>query len=337
MPWKLGDDGIVKFQRMRPYATGQANLNPPKRINRLKQLLDTHRPRICVLRGEGVGDILMTTPLLRGLKVMFNEDVHITYATNTRYLGGAIVKVLKHNPDVDEVIDRDSLDEGNYDIVINLHCPAIGYEANPNNPPKNRIDIFAEHAGIPTEDKTVRYFIQPQELEAGDAFISKRGFNINDKVILVHIFTSASRRNLDNLTMRNTLQTLSQKGFKLILLRHTSDPASNIMWESIPGLTVLRDVDIRRVAGVMKNCDLLLCPDSVMLHLAGALEVPTVAIFGDTDPRARINYYPNASAVWPAENLMCSACWSSSCKLNHSCFKMITSDMIVDACLKKLS
>jgi len=336
MPWKLDSDGIVKFQRMRVYVPGQANFNPPKRIKRLQELIDTHAPNVCVVRGEGIGDVLMTTPLLHGLKEMFDDNVHVTYATNTRYLGGALARVLKHNPDIDRIIDREEIDESDYDIVINLHCPAIGYERNLNNPPKNRVDIFAEHAGVSLTDKKVKYFIQPEEIEAGDNFISKHGVKIADKVILVHLFTSAVRRNLDTMVMKDTLQQLANVGFKLILLRHRSDPPSNIMWESIPGVVVLKDADIRHVAGVMKNCDLLLCPDSIMLHIAGALNVPTIALFGDTNPKARTNYYSSVSYIWPGEGIKCCPCWLLDCTMNYTCFKMISSRLIVDACLQKL-
>ena len=48
--YPVPDYGI---DRIRPY-TGQSHL----RINRLKQLISGEQPRICVVRGEGIGDIL---------------------------------------------------------------------------------------------------------------------------------------------------------------------------------------------------------------------------------------------------------------------------------------
>jgi ADP-heptose:LPS heptosyltransferase len=321
---------------MRQYTSSRVNKKPHKRIQRLRELLDSHSPHICVVRGEGIGDVLMATPMLSALKQMFNESACITFATNMAYLNGALHKVLKHNPDVDRIIDREDIDEGDYDIVINLQGPAIDYEANRNNPPLNRVDIFAKHAGVQLTEKKIKYFLQQEELEAGDSFISNHSLGVNDKVIMVHIFTSASRRNLDTVIMRDALQQLTQKGFKLILLRHDSDPPSHIAWENIPGVVVLKNGEIRHIAGILKNCDLLLCPDSVMLHLAGAMDVPTVALFGDTDPRARTNYYPQASYVWPAEKFQCRSCWSMDCTMNYVCFKSISAKMIVDACIKKI-
>ena len=336
MNFRLDGEGIVKFARMRSYMPGQVNLNPPKRIGRLKELLQTQSPRICLVRGEGIGDVLMTTPLIHSLKTMFNTKVDITYATNTRYLEGALPKVLKYNPDLNKIIDREELDESDYELVINLHCPAIAYERKPN-PPLNRVDIFAQHAGVPLIDKQVRYYPTHDEIEAGRCWLKDAHVKSIDKSIMVHIFSSASMRNLDITPMRDAVYKLAQTGYKIILLRHLSDPISDPLWESVPNIVRLNG-DIRRLAGVLKNCNLLLCPDSSVMHVAGAMNIPTVAIFNHTDPRARINYYPETVALWPGQKLQCCPCWGQeNCQMHWTCLKMLTSDMIVEACVNKIN
>jgi ADP-heptose:LPS heptosyltransferase len=316
---------------MRPYVSGQANLFPPKRVKQLRRLLETQSPNICIIRGEGIGDVLMTTPTVEALKNTFPEKANITYTTNTRYLDGGLVKVLKYNPFVDRVIDRNEVDESDYDLVINLHCPCVGYEKR-ENLPINRIDLFAAHAGVKLENKVPRYYIQTSEIEWGNTFFSKNKIKSTDKTILVHIFTTTTRRNLNSGVFKSALMDLSRKGYKLIILSHSTDYPSDVLFSNIPNSVYIKDEDIRNIASIMVKSDLLLCPDSCMLHLAGALSVPTVSIFGHTDPRARINYYSNTVAIWGAERMSCKNCWSLPCPNKEACYKVITKDMIVGTC-----
>jgi ADP-heptose:LPS heptosyltransferase len=326
-------DNLQRFGLMRPYVSGQANIYPPKRIKQLRRLLETQSPNICVIRGEGMGDVLMTTPTLDALKKIFPSTPTITYATNTRYLNGGLVKVLQGNPSIDKIIDRDQVDESEYDLTINLHCPCVAYEKK-ENPPINRIDLFAAHAGVKLENKTPRYFLQPEEVEAGISFL--RANRIKSKVIMVHIFTTTARRNLNSTMFKSTLMDLTSRGYSLLILSHSSDYPSDVLFDNIPGAHILKDQDIRTIAGIMVSCDLVICPDSAILHLAGALGVPTVSLFGHTDPRARINYYPNAVAIWPGERAACAPCWSGPCSFKHACYTAITKEMILEAVDQKL-
>jgi len=281
-----------------------------------------------------MGDVLMTTPTCAALKNAFPEPAHITYATNTRYLEGGLVKVLAHNPSVDEVIDRNQVDEGNYDLVINLHCPCVVYERQ-ENPPINRIDLFAAHAGVKLVDKVPKYYLQPDEVRWGKDFLARAGVKSTDKTILVHVFTTTTRRNLDSRTFKDALMKLSNKGYKLVILSHKTDYPSSVVFSNIPNSVVFSE-DVRKLAGIMINCDMVLCPDSAILHLAGTLGVPTVSVFGHTDPRARINYYQNTVALWPGQHYSCSPCWNEPCNLKLACYKAITTEMIVETCESKI-
>lgn len=329
---RLGADGVVTGKRMQPYTSGQAKQTPSVKLSRLQKLLKSREPHICVVRGEGLGDVLMTTPTVRALKKTSNR-VQISYATNTRYLEGALVKVLQHNPDINEILERDLLDDSRYDLVVSLHCPAIYYE-KPGNPPINRIDLFASHAGVKLSSHDLAYFIQQDEVEAGEKLVSHLQ---NKKIILVQPFSSSEKRSLSHDKLKSALSILATThGIMSLVLTHSTDFGTEVLWDSIPGCKTMRDLDIRQIAGLMVHCDLVLCPDSSILHLAGALKVPTVAFFGPTHPAARINYYPNAVAIWRGEDLNCSPCWYESCSMGETCWSMISAADIVLACTEHL-
>ncbi len=329
---RLRADGVVTNKQMQPYTSGQARQTPAVKLSRLRKLLKTKTPHICVVRGEGLGDVLMTTPVIRALKETFGK-AQISYATNTRYLEGALVKVLRHNPDIKEILERDLLDDSQYDLVISLHCPAIFYE-KPGNPPISRLDLFANHAGVKLKNHDLHYYIQKEEIEAGEKLVSHLQ---GKKIVLVQPSASSERRSLDHRKLKTALTELNTAhGVATIVLTHSSDFGTDVLWDNIPGCMPIRNLDVRQIAGLMVHCDLVLCPDSSVLHLAGALKVPTVAFFGPTHPAARINYYPNAVAIWKGEELNPCPCWYDACPIGETCWSMISIMDIVTACIEHL-
>ncbi len=56
-----------------------------------------------------------------------------------------------------------------------------------------------------------------------------------------------------------------------------------------------------------EQIDVVVCPDSALLHLAGALNKKIVTIFGPIPPQSRINYYANATVL--IKRLPCQYCW----------------------------
>lgn len=331
------DHGVVAFKRMAPYVPSRADINPAKRIDRLHQLVASKRPRICVVRGEGLGDVIMLTPTLTAIRELFNQQLHLTVATNTKYLDGALVKVLRHNTDIDTIIDRDHLDESEFDCVINEHCPCIAHE-KPMAAPINRIDIFANHAGVKLLDTKPKYVITAEEINEGSRWMSAQGFNEKSKVLMVNLFSSARDRCIDDLKIKDTLIDLANNhGIRSVIVTHNSDKQTDIDWRLIPGAVVLHDADVRAIASILVHCNLLLCPDSAILHLAGALGVPTVSVFAPTDPRARINYYPQAVAIWGGEGMMGHPHWYDPCPHKDLCWKTITKESIVSSCVDHLA
>jgi ADP-heptose:LPS heptosyltransferase len=80
--------------------------------------------RILVIRFSSIGDIVLTTPIVRGLKTQLDGAVHIDFITKRRFS-----TLLEGNPHIDRVIciDKrvsevsDILRQEHYDYVVDLH------------------------------------------------------------------------------------------------------------------------------------------------------------------------------------------------------------------------
>jgi len=88
---------------------------------------------------------------------------------------------------------------------------------------------------------------------------------------------------------------------------------------------------------LLKGCSLLLTNDTGTMHLADALGVPVVAIFGSTEPMLT---GPVGVTVPPHRILRrkveCSPCYLRECPIDFRCMKEITVDMVTTALKESL-
>ena len=74
-------------------------------------------------------------------------------------------------------------------------------------------------------------------------------------------------------------------------------------------------------------CRLFLTNDSGAMHIASALGVPTVTVFGPTDETATGPLGPAARLV--REPVDCAPCLLRECPIDHRCMTRVTADRVV--------
>ena len=96
------------------------------------------------------------------------------------------------------------------------------------------------------------------------------------------------------------------------------------------------DLDLAALAGVVAHLDLAVSNDSGPMHLAAALGVPTVALFGPTDPRRTAPAGEGHALLH--RDLWCSPCFRRRCPLlHHRCLKSIEVEEVANVALDRLS
>lgn len=109
---------------------------------------------------------------------------------------------------------------------------------------------------------------------------------------------------------------LRADGFDVILL---TSPGERVQASAISaackGLPVIGDDgDVLQLAAAIAHCAVVITNDSGPLHLAAALAVPSVSIFGPTDPGRTV--IPGASRVL-RKLQACQPCYRRECPLRH--------------------
>ena len=69
---------------------------------------------------------------------------------------------------------------------------------------------------------------------------------------------------------------------------------------------IVSGISFMRTAALIGKCDVFISNDSSLMHIAAALKVPTVGIFGPTDPKRTAPYGRMHKTV--SLNLQCSPC-----------------------------
>ncbi|UCH65781.1 MAG: glycosyltransferase family 9 protein, partial [Ignavibacterium sp.] len=95
-----------------------------------------------------------------------------------------------------------------------------------------------------------------------------------------------------------------------------------------PDCVLAPETDVKKLSALINNCDLIIANDSGPMHIAGALNVPTLGIFGPTNPAAHRPYSANSDFVIK-EDLHCIICNKLTCPYNHECMLELSVDEIL--------
>jgi heptosyltransferase II len=85
---------------------------------------------------------------------------------------------------------------------------------------------------------------------------------------------------------------------------------------------------IRELAALLKGCQLVVCNDSGPMHIAAALDVPMVSLFGPTDHVVWKPLSEKASVV--RRDMPCWPCSAHKCKIGWECIKKLPVDVVWD-------
>ncbi|HLK85420.1 MAG TPA: lipopolysaccharide heptosyltransferase II [Candidatus Binataceae bacterium] len=90
------------------------------------------------------------------------------------------------------------------------------------------------------------------------------------------------------------------------------------------------ETTVGELIALLAQCHGFVGNDSGCMHLAGALGVPTVAIFGSTNPLRTGPMGPHCTVIY--RGIECSPCLERTCRFGHyNCLRQITAEEAADA------
>jgi heptosyltransferase-2 len=127
--------------------------------------------------------------------------------------------------------------------------------------------------------------------------------------------------------LANRLQ--SQNNADVILFGTATEAAvSNAIAKEMrwPPIDLTGKTAIADLPALLSQCHLFIGNDSGAMHVAAAVGLPVVAVFGPTDPLGTAPVTPRCTII--QEKPYCSPCFLRRCPTDHRCMTSVTPDMV---------
>ncbi len=315
--------------------------------------------RILVFRFRALGDVLLATPLLRALKRRWPE-ARLDYLVEE-----SLAPLLEGSDDFDRLLawPRSArprwlsdlrwalkLRRERYDLLIDVHgngtsvlftalsrAPTrIGYrfrgrhyfytqkvdrawpeELTPVYEPRRHFRLL-EDLDILPEDLDIRLPVRsPSNILGGQ----------KGRKVLIAPGATWSAKQWPAAHYADLAKRLSKEGDRVFLMGSSAEQDLIVSIAKSSGAKVLPATNIESMLDAIASADLLVCTDSGSRHVAVALETPSLALFGPSDPRV----WSPRDARHPIlkMDLECMPCMLTECpRKGHPCMNGLTPESV---------
>ncbi|MDX2359185.1 MAG: glycosyltransferase family 9 protein [Crocinitomicaceae bacterium] len=293
--------------------------------------------KILVVRFSSIGDIVLTTPVLRALKEQLNNPT-VHYITKQQF-----ASIVENNPHVDRVIAmKKSIDEvipalkeENYDHILDLHnnirtqglkkklrrpsstlrklnwkkwlLVKIKINKMPNLHVVDRYFEVAHAIGVKSDGKPGEFYIDSNnEVDVSQLGVEPKSY------LTIAIGAQYKTKCMPKELLLNILEKVDAP---VVLVGGEMDNtlAEEIVNESSKNvINACGKYNLAGSASIVKQSTKLLSNDTGMMHIASCLNVPIVSVWGNTVPDLGMYpYYPNQPekySIHEVKDLSCRPC-----------------------------
>ena len=274
---------------------------------------------------SSIGDAVM---ILGGIQELYSMGIKVFLKIHENSQ-----VIFKNHPAVYKIQSLYSQIETSTVINLSNPCPAALYEVDNPQIKLNRIDIFAHSMGILNPSRP-QIFLEDSEIDWGFKWIEKQFGEVGNIVGIVHKCASDGMfRNYPY--MKEVSKQLIRRKIKVLYIDPNYSP---FVFLGKKNFSSTIGLSLRELISIMPYLRFLVTSDTGPLHLAGALNIPIVAIFGPTDGKVRCDHYSNVDLITSeCENM---PCWYNYCHKDmmksSPCLSKIKSGEVCDRILNLL-
>jgi len=319
--------------------------------------------KILCIKPRGIGDIVLSTIILDNL-VAHYPNAKIDYLTEhfAKYS-------LKNNPLVHKVLTMHKTEfvlkvalrirREKYDMVIDLWSNPrsaqitffsgvkyrVGYAYRGRKYAYNILGTeskgdhhSAEHnlellkpLGVNIISKKIHYFIGQLEKFFADYFFAEN--KLDDEKVFGIIPSGGwdSKRCDKEKWVEICVEAVKKFNCKILVLWGPGDEsdAQFIKSKLRENCLLAPKSTLPQMAAMISKCNLVIANDSGPMHIAAAIGVPTLGIFGPTNPKAHGPYSLNSDYIIK-EDLDCIVCNKLICPLQHECMRELPVELVLE-------
>ena len=288
--------------------------------------------KVLIIRFSSIGDIVLTTPLIRCLKKQKQVEIH--YLTKQ-----AFKEILQENPYIDKIFAikeniyevLSDLKSENYDLIIDLHHNLRSQLVKKNLKKKSfafrklnvkkwlytkfKINILpaihivdrymetVKQLGVQMDDGGLDYFIP-----AADEVKLPPPFNEN-----YIAFVIGAKHQTKQLPLKKIEEVIQLSDKKVVLLGgkdelKKADEIMNLVGDK--AFNACGKYNLNQSASIIKQADKVITHDTGLMHIAAAFKKDIISVWGNTVPEfGMYPYRPGKnSKIVEVKNLSCRPC-----------------------------
>jgi len=292
--------------------------------------------KVLVLRFSSIGDIVLTTPVLRCLKEQIGAEIH--YLTKASFSA-----ILAENPNIDKLItfDKstdevlDALKKEQYDFVLDLHNNirtlklksklGVKSAAFPKLNVRKWVYVNTKWDVMPDVHVVERYFKVVESLgvhpdgKGLDYFLAEK-----DRVEVIEVlpvefqkgywvYTLGAQYKTKCLPENKIADLLALIEVPIVLLGGNEDQTLGERLAAIYPAKVINlagQLTLNQSASVVEQSNGAICHDTGLMHIASAFQKKLAVIWGNTTPKIGMSpYLPKSELVnFQVDDLKCRPC-----------------------------
>ncbi len=186
--------------------------------------------------------------------------------------------------------------------------------------------------GIEISDTKPRLYIDADAINKAKDILYQRGFN--DNKILIGInplarygiakcwplqrYKEIAKELAKN--KNNCIVFIGDKYSKNLISKLCNDLPSNV-------INLASHTSLRELVSIIQMCKLFITNDSGPMHIASALNIPLIALFGSTSDILTGPYSDKAIVI--NKRVECSPCFKRNCPIDFKCMNQITTEEVI--------
>jgi ADP-heptose:LPS heptosyltransferase len=291
--------------------------------------------KILIIRFSSIGDIVLTTPVIRCLKMQTGAEIH--FLTKQAFTG-----ILEHNPYITKIhtIEKDvkevmpQLKNEQFDFVVDLHNNIRSVQAKKGlgkpsasfkklnfqkwilvnfkinkMPAEHIVDRYINTVaalGIKNDNKGLDYFIPEKE----EVLLSTLPKTHQNGYIG---FVIGAKHFTKQLPIEKIISICKKIDKPIILLGGKEDVARAQTIEASVGKHIYNacgKYNLNQSASLVKQASKIITHDTGLMHIAAAFKKEIISVWGNTVPAFGFTpYLPNPSSkIVEVKNLSCRPC-----------------------------
>lgn len=326
--------------------------------------MDNH-PKILIIRLSSIGDIVLTTPILRCIKNQIpNAKIHYLVKANNAIIlsnNPYVDKTIYYSHSLSEVVKK--LKKENYDYVLDLHNQLrsflirlklhkpskvlnslrfkkwllVKWKINkmPNKHIVDRYFDVVSSLGIVNDNKGLDYFLSEEDYISPDAL----PLSFQEGYIAVVV---GSKHNTKQMPTDMLIELCEGIDKPIVLLGDKDDRKKAITIENTVGAKVFNACgayNLNQTSSLIKNSYGVITPDTGLMHISAALNQNIISVWGNTVPEfGMYPYMPKESKaevhILEDKDLDCRPCHKhghSKCPKKHfKCMRNLDVDKMIE-------